>query len=143
MKISSRNILRKRIAQRLYRQDVQELQSMGTMSLYINLIILLSRLKTLETKYELRSALSTLLICNTTTLFWAGHGLIKLILMYGGRIVGGSTVNRIFFSQRKFLQKSFGKGSRKILRYTSFMVILRKYREDYVKRMILLFILLE
>src|SRR6266498_1801294 len=113
---------------------------MGIISLYIDFIILLLRLKILETKYELRSAFFTLLICNTTTLSWAGHGLIKLILMYGGRIVNGSTVNCRLFSQRKSLQRSFRKGSRRILRCTFFTVILRKYREDYAMRTILLFI---
>src|SRR6266536_412843 len=116
---------------------------MGIISPYIDLTTSSPRPKTLEAKYELRSALSTLLICNITTLSWAGHGLIKLILMCGGRTAGGFTANRMFFSQRKFLQKSSGKGSRKILRYTPFIIILRKYREDYAKRMILLFILLE
>src|SRR6266536_1081122 len=112
------------------------------MLLYIDFIISSSRLKILETKYELRSALFTLLIYNTTTLFWAGHDLIKLILMYGGRTVDDFTVNRKLLSQRKFPQRSFRKGSRKTLRYTLFTVILRKYREDHAMRMILLFILL-
>ncbi len=75
---------------------------MGIILLYMDFIILLSRLKIFETKYELRSALSMLLICNITTLFWAGYDLIKLILMYGGRIVGGFIVNRRLLSQRKF-----------------------------------------
>src|SRR6266511_1107354 len=116
---------------------------MGTMSLYMDLTISSPRSKILETKYELRSALSTLLICNITTLFWAGHGLIKLILMYDSRIAGGSTVNRRFLSQRKSPQRSSRKGSRKILRYTFFTVILRKYREDHTIKIILLFILLK
>src|SRR6266536_2100091 len=98
---------------------------MGIMLLYIDLIILLLRLKILETKYELCSVFSTLLICNTTTLFWAGHGLIKLILMYGGRTVGGFTANRRLLSQRKSPQRNFRKGLRKTLRYTFFTIILR------------------
>src|SRR6266536_5823594 len=100
---------------------------MGIISLYINLIISLSRLKIFEAKYELYSALSTLLIYNITTLSWAGYGLIKLILIYSDRIVDSFTVNRILLSQRKFLQKSSEKGLWKLLRYTSFIIILRKY----------------
>src|SRR6266536_663434 len=115
---------------------------MGIISLYINLIISSLRSKTLEAKYELRNTISTLLIYNITTLSWAGHGLIKLILIYSDRTVSNSTANRIFLSQKKFLQKSFGKDLRKILRYTSFTIILRKYREDFAMRIILLFILL-
>src|SRR6266498_606250 len=116
---------------------------MGIISLYIDLTISSPRPKILETKYELRNALSTLLIYNTTTLSWADHGLIKLILMYNGRIVDNSTVNRRLLSQRKSPQKNFRKGSRKILRYTLFTIILRKYREDHTMRMTLLFILLK
>jgi len=116
---------------------------MSTISLYINLTTSSPRPKTLETKYELCSVLSTLLICNTTTLFWADHNLIKLILIYNSRIVGDSTANRRFLSQRKSPQKSFRKSSRKILRCTLFTIILRKYREDYTIRIILLFILLK
>ena len=71
---------------------------MGIISLYIDVIILLLRLKILETKYEVYGALSTLLIYNTTTLFWAGYNLIKLILIYGGRIVGDFIVNRRLLS---------------------------------------------
>src|SRR6266498_4448462 len=116
---------------------------MDIILLYINLIISSPRPKTLEAKYELYNALSTLLIYNITTLSWAGHSLIKLILIYDGRTADSSTVNHILLSQRKFLQKSSGKDSRKILRYTPFIIILRKYREDYTKRIILLFILLK
>src|SRR6266536_5915481 len=116
---------------------------MGIMLLYIDFIISSLRLKILEMKYELRSALFMLLICNITTLFWAGYNLIKLILIYNNRIAGGSTVNRRLLSQRKSPQKSFRKSSRKILRCTLFTIILRKYREDYAIRIILLFILLE
>src|SRR6266536_6185211 len=102
---------------------------MGIILLYINLIILSLRPKTLETKYELRSALSTLLIYNTTTLSWAGHGLIKLILIYSGRTVDDSTANRRLLSQRKSPQRSSRKDSRKILRCTLFTIILRKYEK--------------
>ncbi len=143
MKISSRNVLRKRIVQRLRRQDVQESQSFSTILLYINLIISSLRLKILETKYELRNVFFTLLIYNITTLSQAGHNLIKLILIYNSRTADGSTVNCKFFSQRKSSQRSFRKDSWKILRYMFFTVILRKYREDYTMRIILLFILLE
>src|SRR6266536_5166951 len=111
---------------------------MGIILLYIDFIISSPRSKILETKYELRSALSTLLIYNITTLFWADHSLIKLILMYDGRIVDNSTVNRRLLSQKKSPQRNSKKGSRKILRYTLFIVILRKYREDHAMRMILL-----
>ena len=71
---------------------------MSIILLYISLIILSLRLKILETKYELRSVFSTLLIYNITTLSWAGHSLIKLILIYGGRIVGDFIVNRRLLS---------------------------------------------
>src|SRR6266511_1476328 len=110
---------------------------MSIISLYIDFIISLLRLKILETKYELRSALSTLLIYNITTLSWADHDLIKLILIYNSRTADNSTANRILLSQRKFLQKSSENGSRKTLRYTPFIIILRKYREDHTKRIIL------
>ncbi len=143
MKISSRNVLRKRITQRLRRQDVWESQSIGIMLLYMDFIILSLRPKILETKYELRSALFTLLIYNITTLSWAGHGLIKLILIYNGRTISGFTVNRRLLSQRKSSQRSSRKGSRKTLRYIFFTVILRKYRENHTMRIILLFILLK
>ncbi len=74
---------------------------MSTMLLYINLIILSLRLKTLETKYELRNIFSTLVIYNITTLSWVDYNLIKLILMYSDRIVSDFIVNRRFLSQRK------------------------------------------
>src|SRR6266536_1119311 len=116
---------------------------MSIISLYINLIISSPRPKIFETKYELRSVFFTLLICNTTTLSWTGHDLIKLILIYNGRTVDNFIVNRKLLSQKKSPQKSFKKDSRKILRYIFFIIILRKYREDYTMRIILLFILLE
>src|SRR6266498_3185298 len=116
---------------------------MGIILLYINLIISLSRLKIFEMKYELRSVFSTLLIYNTTTLSWTDYGLIKLILIYDGRTVNNFIVNRKLLSQRKSPQRNFKKSSRKILRYTLFIVILRKYREDHAIKIILLFILLE
>src|SRR6266536_68806 len=116
---------------------------MGIILLYINLTTSLLRLKILETKYKLRSALSTLLIYNTTTLSWAGYSLIKLILIYNGRTADNSIVNRKLLSQRKFPQRNFRKSSRKILRCILFTIILRKYREDYAIRIILLFILLK
>src|SRR6266536_4260432 len=116
---------------------------MGTISLYINLTTSSPRSKTLETKYELRNALSTLLIYNTTTLSWADHSLIKLILIYNGRTVDNSTANRRLLSQRKSPQKNSRKDSRKILQYILFTIILRKYREDHTIKITLLFILLE
>src|SRR6266536_1082215 len=116
---------------------------MSIILLYIDLIISSSRSKTLKIKYELRSALSTLLIYNTTTLSWADYSLIKLILIYNRRTVGNFTVNRKLFSQRKSPQRNSKKVARKILRCTFFMVILRKYREDHAIRIILLFILLK
>src|SRR6266536_1730907 len=116
---------------------------MSIILLYISLIILSLRLKILETKYELRSVFSTLLIYNITTLSWAGHGLIKLILIYGGRIADNFIINRKLLSQKKSSQRNSKKNSRKTLRYIFFIIILRKYREDHAMRIILLFILLK